>query len=526
MGDDGTASGSGSGLPPHLNPRLGQPARPARPARTVVPGEPASRKIPRPHRTRRHPLLRMLSFVAVFTSFAVLVTAGGGYALVNHYDGNVTRLKDALPGRNSPDRPPPAPRDARNVLIVGSDDRGDLEAGEGVQGTGKDFVKGQRSDTVILAHLYGDSDKAQLISFPRDSWVTIPAYTDVDTGETVPEDEGKLNKAFFEGGPPLLIRTIEGLSGVRVDSFLQIDFDGFQQLVNTLGGVEVCLSKPAKEKDSGIDLPAGRQTIKGDQALAFVRQRQGLPGGDLDRIRRQQQFIGAIVRKVLSAGTLLNPLKLNGVIKVATNSIQVDESLTDRELLRLAQRFQSFSAGGVSFNTVPFSDTNATRDRQSVVLLDEPKVDALFAQVRADLPPDTPKPAASPGAASNLIVAPENIRVKVYNGTGTAGLGRRGADELAAVGFQVVGQPDNRGTSATTTTVRHGSSKADSARTLAAAIPGAKIELDTALGSTLEVVLGSGYSGAKQVTVSGQAPKPAATASPEVKTAAEDPCTP
>ena len=102
MGDDGRAGGSGSGLPPHLNPRLGQPARPARPARTAVPGQPSSRKVPRPHRTRRHPLMRVLTWLAVFASFAVLATAGAGYALVHHYDGNVTRLKDALPGPKHP----------------------------------------------------------------------------------------------------------------------------------------------------------------------------------------------------------------------------------------------------------------------------------------------------------------------------------------------------------------------------------------------------------------------------------------
>ena len=231
------------------------------------------------------------------------------------------------------------------MLIVGSDSRGDLKAGEGTQGTGKDFVTGQRSDTVILAHLYGDTDKAQLVSFPRDSWVTIPDFTDPESGKVVAEHEGKLNSAFFEGGPPLLIRTLERMSQLRIDNYLQIDFDGFQRMVNTLGGVEVCLSKPAKEKDSGIDLPAGRQTIKGDQALAFVRQRKGLPNGDIDRIARQQQFIGAIVRKTLSAGTLLNPFKLKSTVDVATESLQVDETLSIGRLFDLAHALPRLRRG-------------------------------------------------------------------------------------------------------------------------------------------------------------------------------------
>ncbi len=164
---------------------------------------------------------------------------------------------------------------------------------------------------MILAHLYGDSDQAEIVSLPRDSWVTIPEFIEPGTGKLVKEHEAKLNSAFERGGPALLIRTIEAMSGLRVDNYMQIDFDGFLSLVDALDGVEVCLSQPAKEDDSGIDLQAGRQTIKGFQALAFVRQRQKLPRGDLDRIERQQQFIGAIVRKTLSTGTLLNPFRLH-----------------------------------------------------------------------------------------------------------------------------------------------------------------------------------------------------------------------
>ena len=555
-GDEPDASGSGAPpaegwspaarpLPPHLDPRrprgAGLPPRPpsarpagtrpvtqrpvARPAaRTVTPASaPGARRAVPPVRRRR--AARVLSWIAVVTSVAVLAGALGGYVLLNHYDGKINRLDDVFAFG---DRPAvTATRDARNVLIVGSDSRGDLKAGEGTQGTGEDFVTGQRSDTVILAHLYGDADKAQLISFPRDSWVTIPEHVDAKTGKVVPEREGKLNLAFFEGGPPLLIQTIERLSQLRIDNYMQIDFDGFQRMVNTLGGVEVCLSKPAKEKDSGIDLPAGRQTIKGDQALAFVRQRKGLPNGDIDRIARQQQFIGAIVRKTLSAGTLLNPFKLNGVIGVATESLQVDESLSINDLRDLALRFRSFNAGGVIFATVPIADVNGFRQRQSVVLLDEAKMAVLFDQLRRDVAPDTPeadKPAS--GSGQPLIVAPSAVRVKVYNGAGVKGLGRRAYDDLAAVGFQLVGAPDNRGSDATTTTVFHGPDKADSARTLAAALPGAKVELDPSLTRTLEVVVGSSYSGASPVTVKGRAPTraPSASAAPPVKTAAQDPC--
>ena len=509
---------AGQRLPPHLDPRA--PRRPSGSRRTTA--APATG----PSGGR---LARVLSFLAVLTSFTVLATAIGGYVLVNKYDNQISRIEGVFD--ISEERPAETPRDARNILIVGSDSRGDLEAGEGTQGTGDDFVTGQRSDTMILAHLYGDSDKAQLISFPRDSWVTIPAHTSLVTGEFVDEHEGKLNSAFEDGGPKLLIRTIEELSGLRVDNYAQIDFEGFQSMVDTLGGVEVCLSKPAKEKDSGIDLEAGRQTIEGPQALAFVRQRKGLPTGDIDRIGRQQQFIGAIVRKTLSAGTLLNPFKLNDVLNVATDALQVDDDTSIDDLRDLAVRFRTFTAGGVIFSTVPIADVNGYRARQSVVLLDEQKMAAQFDLLRRDVAPDTPEAVEAEPAAEPLIVAPEDVRVRVYNGAGVSGLGRRAYDELASVGFQLVDAPDNRGTEAVQTTVYHGPDRADSARTVAAALPGSRTELDPALTGTLEVVVGSSYDGVKAVSVTPTAQAPTATddgatpsAAPAVKTAAEDPC--
>jgi LCP family protein required for cell wall assembly len=512
----------GRPLPPHLDPRA--PKRPHGSRKTPAPGD-------RPAGGQGR-FARVLSFLAVLTSFSVLAVAIGGYLLVNKYDSQITRIPDVFAAIED-DRPAETPRDARNILIVGSDSRGDLAAGEGTQGRGDTFVTGQRSDTVILAHLYGDSDKAQLVSFPRDSWVTVPAHTSVVDGESVEEREAKLNFAFEDGGPSLLIRTIEELSGLRVDNYVQIDFEGFQSMVDELGGVEVCLSAPAKEKDSGIDLEAGRQTIKGSQALAFVRQRKGLPRGDIDRIGRQQQFIGAIVRKTLSAGTLLNPFRLNGVLNVATDALQVDDDTSIDDLRDLAVRFRTFTAGGVIFSTVPIADPAGTRARQSVVLLDEPELRQQFDLMRRDVAPDTPEAAEVEPAEEPLIVAPERIRVRVYNGAGVTGLGRRAYDELATVGFQLVDAPDNRGSQAVQTTVYHGPDRADSARTVAAAIPGSRTELDPALTGTVEVVVGSSYDGVKAVRVTPTEQEPTATEggatpspAPAVKTAAEDPCAP
>lgn len=509
-------------------PRSTRAYRSTLPPRRVDPPPASSGSVPVAPR-RRPRAVRLLRGLAVVCSVSVLAVSGGGYALVNHYDGNIDRI--AIPATTAADRPPAAPRDAENFLLVGSDSRGDLPAGVGSQGSGSTFVSGQRSDTVILVHLYGGrSDQAQVLSFPRDSWVTIPSHLGA-SGTVVPASHGKLNSAFALGGPSLLIETIQGLSGIRVDHYLQIDFAGFTGMVNALGGIDVCLPRPAKEHDSGIDLPAGHSHVMGDQALAFVRQRKLLPHGDLDRIARQQQFLGAVIRKVLTAGTLLNPLRLNGFLKTATSSLKGDQDLSVADLRDLALRFRGFSAGGVVFSTLPVADVNGREKDaaglyESVVLLDEAKAAQVFTSLRDDVPPGTPAPRATPTAGPKLVVAPARVRVEVANGAGLPGLGRRAASDLTAQGFRVVGSPGNAGAGAVASVVHYGPDRGDSARTLAAAVPGAVLQPDPSLGGTLRLVVGTSYTGARAVTVSSPAPSPRASSSaaPELQTAATDPC--
>jgi LCP family protein required for cell wall assembly len=468
---------------------------------------------------------RVLSWIAVVTSVAILATAGAGYVLVSHYEGNIKRIPVF---GNRKGAPAAAPNHAENFLIVGSDSRGDLKAGQGVQGSGATFVTGQRSDTVILAHLYGGkSNKVQLVSFPRDSVVEIPEYTDAK-GRVHPAQHNRINYAFNEGGPQLLVNTVETLTNVRIDHYLQVDFEGFQSMVDKLGGVDVCLSKAAKDHYSGIDLSAGKHHINGTVALAFVRQRHGLTNGDIDRIKRQQQFLGAMIRKVLSAGTLANPFKLNGFLNVATSSLQADEGLKFSTLRTLALRMRNVGAGNVIFATIPISNSNAyMRGLGSVVLVDQEKAAVLFDAIRRDVPPGTPaaKPTTAAGS-SPLIVKPGNINIRVFNGSGINGLGRKAFGELGNMGFQTVGTATTRGTGASATVVLYGPSKADSARTVAAAIPGSTLKASPDLGNVIEVVVGTSYKGVQAVTVTSATPStaPSASTAPKVVTALDDPC--
>jgi LCP family protein required for cell wall assembly len=520
---DGRRPPQGSGLPPHLDPRG---PRANMPRVTEAYREAARGPAPRPAGPSvlppsRHPrgrkAGRVLSWIALSMAVLILGVAGVGYLLVRHYNGNISRIS-VFGGRDH--APAAAPRNAENVLIVGSDTR----AGDNGVGTGGSrLAAGQRSDTIILAHLYGKSDHALFVSFPRDSYVEIPAWTDPKTGVTHRSRHDKINSAIADGGPALLIATIEKLTDIRVDHYIQVDFVGFKSMVDKLGGVDICLPKDVNDIKSHLTLSAGRHHVNGTTALAFARDRHSFAGQDIDRIKHQQQLIGSMVHKVLSAGTLLNPLKLNGFLNAATSSLQVDENLSFSDMKNIALRVRGFKSGGVLFTTVPIANAAGRINGASVVLLDDTADAQLFDALRRDEAPGTPAPVT---AASALTVKPGNIRVRVYNGSGVKGLGRQAFNELTQLGYATSGIPTNRGTGATTTTILYGPTRADSAKTLAAAIPGAVPQEEPSLQRTLEVVVGSSYSGAKQVTVTGtpSSPSPTGSPAPKVRTAQDDIC--
>jgi LCP family protein required for cell wall assembly len=460
----------------------------------------------------------VLSWIALTMAVVILGLAGVGYLLIQHYNGNIGHLTNVL--THGGNRPVAAPHDAQNVLLVGADSR---EGENGVGTGGKGFAPGIRSDTIILAHLYGKSNKALFVSFPRDSYVQIPAWTDPKTGRHHAAHHGRINSAIGTGGPALLVATVEKLTNIRIDHYVQIDFVGFKRMVDKLGGVNICLTKSVDDPKSQLHLTAGRHHVNGKTALAFARDRHSFAGQDLDRIKHQQQLIGSMIHKVLSAGTLLNPLKLNGFLNAATSSLKVDEGTSFNDLKNIALRARGFSSGNVLFTTIPISNAAARINGASVVELDEAADTRLFDSLRQDQAPGGSDKKTT--NAQKLTVRPSAIRVRVYNGSGVTGLGRRAFNDLGNLGFRTTGTPTNRGTGASKTTVFYGPTKADSARTLAAAIPGAVVQEDDTLTRTLEVVVGSTYNGAQAVTVTGT-PSPTANAPTiqKLRTAEDDIC--
>ncbi|CAM5236095.1 transcriptional regulator [Streptomyces narbonensis] len=310
----------------------------------------------------------------------VLIAAGVGWWFYRKLDGNITTDTTAAEElRKYKERPTAGATAARNILLIGSDTR----TGEGNRKYGKD--KGtQRSDTTILLHLSAEKSSATAMLVPRDLMVTIPSCTKAD-GTRTREQFAQFNWAFEFGGTACTIRTVEKLTGIRVDNHMVIDFRGFKKMVDAVDGVEVCLKEPVDDADAKLKLPAGRQTLHGEQALGFVRARKSIGNGsDTERMDRQQQFLGALVNKVQSDGVLLNPTKLYPVLDAATKAITTDPGLDSlRDLYDLARAMRAVPAEKVQFLTVPRRPYTYDANRDELV---QPAASQLFRQLREDKP--------------------------------------------------------------------------------------------------------------------------------------------
>jgi LCP family protein required for cell wall assembly len=336
-----------------------------------VPADGGSLESEDPPRARRR---RVLIRVLVVVAAAAVLVVGGTIGLFldrqQAYDRNIQRIPGAFP--DEADRPARAPGRAQNWLLVGSDRRA-AQATTGLDANQPLWRYGaQRADTIMLVHLPADRGRIYLVSFPRDAWVPIRGH-----------GNAKLNAAFSFGGPPLLIATVERLTGVRVDHFAILDFEGFRSMTDALGGVDVRVARTVRDPARQVVWPAGNHHLDGARALDFVRQRHNLPGGDLGRIKRQQAFLKALAGQAVDRGTLANPLKLNAFLEATTESVSVDQSLTISRLRSLALQFRSMRAGDVVFVTAPVAGTG-TEGRQSVVYLERTKGRPLYQALRTD----------------------------------------------------------------------------------------------------------------------------------------------
>lgn len=347
---------------------------------------------------------RTLAISATALSLCIVLISGYGWIAYRTVEHD-TPVINAIPAASSTTTAAPKGTDGKdeNILLVGNDDRTGATPAE-LRALSTEADGGAaNTDTMIVLHVPADGSQATGISFPRDSWVAIPGH-----------GMNKLNSAFgygaatggASGGAQLLIKTIQNLSGLHIDHYVSVSLLGFYRIANALGPIQVCLKAATYDKDSGTNLPKGVSTLNASQALSFVRQRENLPRGDLDREVRQQYFLSTELRKILSAGTLLNPLALNRVLKAVSSSIVKDKSLN---LAQFAAQVQGLSAGRVTFATIPIVNADGREysaeygEYLSVVSVSVPAVRAFAAKATSARP--TAATSSSPGAKKSTSSA-------------------------------------------------------------------------------------------------------------------------
>lgn len=283
---------------------------------------------------------------------------------------NVQKV-DALP---TADRP--ADGKGRNFVLVGSDSRAGLTSSEAKRlGTGGSTIEGKRTDSIMIIHL-PESGSPTLISVPRDSWVSIPGHR-----------KNKINASYALGGPKLLMQTVEQSTGLRMDGYMEIGFGGFANVVDAVGGVRMCLDRPMKDDKAHIDLPAGCQDLDGKNALGYVRARYSDPLGDLGRVKRQRQFLSALMSKVASPSNLLVPWNLKGVGESGAQGLAVDKEMGPVTAVRIAWALKNVSSSGQSVQ-IPVANAAFPTYAGEAVLWDEAKSKDLFDALNAGRSPN------------------------------------------------------------------------------------------------------------------------------------------
>ncbi len=444
---------------------------------------------------------RIARTVLALASAMTLLVAGCAWTVYRHLDGGLV-TSDVLAGPRSADG-------ATDVLLVGLDSRTDAQ-GDPLPRAVLDALDAGSSDgesntdTMIVLRVPDDASRpTTAVSLPRDSYVAIPgfgrhklnsAYARAAAAERTTLTargvvEPALTRQADTAGRRVLAQTIEQLTGVSIDHYAEVNLAGFAEITEAVGGVPVCLTDPVDDPFSGARFAAGPQRLQGAPALAFVRQRHGLPRGDLDRVVRQQAFLASLAHQTLSAGTLADPVALTGLLDIVSRYVVIDPGW---DLLAFATQAKGLTGGNIQFRTMPTGRADlSTPSDGDAVQVDPALVRAFFAELSA--PPHGPRPdpaAPDPTAASAAPATPATVDVR--NGTGRTGLAAGVQDVLDDAGM-VPGSLGN--TSATGRSVVRAADGA-AARRVAALLGGLPAETDRAVpGGHVTVVLGRDYSG-------------------------------
>jgi LCP family protein required for cell wall assembly len=333
-----------------------------RPAGTLSAQQRLVRQIAAGRRARRQ---RAVLAVLAGMSSLVLLISGGGWLVTSYVTGHIGRLSAGTSG--TPSSGP------LNILVAGVDIRAGLSARQQAR-LHVGHAISDNSDTLMVVHIPADHSYVQVVSLPRDSWVTIPGH-----------GMNKINAAFGLGGPRLMVRTVEAATGLVINDYVEVNFLGFVKVIDAVGGVNICLPFAVDDSYSGLDLSAGRHHVDGVTALEFARDRHSFATSDLARIDDQQQLLSTMLSQSVSAGTLSDPFKLRSLLSSVTSAIRVDRGFN---MVELANQLRGIRPGDVAFSTVPLATMNyQTPTGQSAVLWDASQAGKLFAQIKDDQRP-------------------------------------------------------------------------------------------------------------------------------------------
>ncbi|MEV7218005.1 LCP family protein [Kitasatospora cineracea] len=460
---------------------------------TAVPGGRAARRKGRSSRGRR-----VLKWTAGSLGLVLVAGCGGAYYVYQHFNNNISSVKVEV-GEES-ERPQAT--DALNILVIGTDSRVGLGREYGDEGSAG------HADTTLLFHISKDRSNATVLSIPRDLMVPIP---DCKAGDkSIPgQARAMFNTSLGQDGrdPGCTWKTVEKLTGVRINHFMMVNFEAVKTLSTAVGGVEVCASTDINDPYSHLKMTAGRHVVQGEEALAFVRTRHAVGlGGDLTRIPLQQQFISSMIRKMKSSDTLTNPAKLWDLADAATKALTVDDGIGSVNKLKdLALDISRVDTKNITFTTVPVIDDPADNNRLVLKPNDAQQLFAMIAADRSltDVPQQETAPAEPAAPASSAPAAPQvdaaGVKVTVRNGSGASGQAGKAATALQGKGFALA-VAGNNADPAAASAVTYPAGHEDEAQAVAAALglPATAVQPGSRLGAKdgVVVVLGKDFTGA------------------------------
>ena len=451
------------------------------------------------------PVLGLLIFLSVL----VLGLSGAGYYVA----GNTFSKGPTIGGDKSTFGQ--AADGATDILLVGSDSRSDAEGNaltpDEINMLRAGDEENDNTDTIMVIRIPNDGSSATAVSIPRDTYIhdakngnmkingvygTYKNERKAELSQKGGIEGAKLEKESKEAGQRALMDTVSNLSGIKIEHYAEVGLLGFVLLTDAVGGVDVCLNEAVDDEFSGAKFKAGRQTLNGPDALSFVRQRHGLPRGDLDRVVRQQVFMASIVNKVLSSGTLSSPSKFADLSSAVRRSVKLDANLDPAQF---AMQMQNLAGGNVQFSTIPVTSIDGVGDYgESVVTINTKDVNKFFQTLLGEKsePSSSAPPSDNPKQA--LLDATRNTSINVLNATQTSGLAAAVAGALGDMGLKIDQVTNAEPGLYNQTTIVASRADDPAAIALAGELGGLPIQASNSLNANeVAVVVGSDYDGPK-----------------------------